>query len=440
MICDYLDPDVDLEAFDKTSDDSIAMLVHSYESRFNGRLDFLTLARCKSIWIDALASAETTEVLGKVLEQFKSHYSVSVFQLISVATACLARFSSNAKPFLLNPRTYFQACSNVEECLAAVKLLSLNQGEFAAKLIRTSRHCWSTDISVLKRYPFLQLNESEFICFDIGLLNQFLIDGIYWLLSETASKLGLDFKAVFGSQVFSRYVEKVIEEFAYSGEVLHKQFYKSPFAVGGNEELGDGIFYADDLACVCEYKSGFLTPQQKYSWNSTSILSGIDQMVCSNKKGAKKGAGQLAQAIETLFSDGKYTCEGRVVDFDCSSEVLPIIIVQDTCLSMSFIQKRVREKFRDFLNPDLRPKVKDLIVLSTSDLELFVELRQNKKEVLIAFLDFLSRNESKLQGDFTTFVYVHYHNHFSSDDSFRKRQGKEHLDEVCEGLGLVKTW
>lgn len=160
---------------------------------------------------------------------------------------------------------------------------------------------------------------------------------------------------------------------------------------------------------MLEYKARQLTTRERYGGGQKVILNGIDDILCKDKHGGRKGVHQLAANLRRLLS-GESVVSGAGASLtlsDCRT-ILPAIVVYDESLGLEAVRQRADVKLRAALeklsvDPD---RIGPLLVLTIEDMEILDALakRQTAKDVLTTYAQYVREHLTDRLGSFRSFV------------------------------------
>ncbi len=402
------------------------------------------LARAHAFWFDI---PNTPPVLGRFAElnipafdtAFEFHYGLSLREffviLYTVHLGFEAHAQSNPQPLLLNERAYLWSMFGEQNVRRVLRNFSQSPDEFAIKLFATARQNWSTDCTLLKEKPVIQVFDGQHACTDLSLLRRCLIDGIYYLLQRAYGK---PFGQLFG-YVFQEYITRLIKRFSYDGNALARTFYAAPRFEGKEDEAGDGILVWSNTALVMEYKARMLTTRERYGGNPTVLMDGIADIV--GTKGRRKGVDQLARVVQRLLAGEKVVAGSPLgLDLRWVSRIHPVLVTYEQGVGLESVRQVAASQFNSALKIDnaARQRVGELLILTIDELEILDGLAcyHAVEEVVNAYVAHIRANPTDRAGSFRSFIINSKYNQRSarSPETFVASQYRTEFGEISADI------
>jgi hypothetical protein len=315
----------------------------------------------------------------------------------------------------------------------------------ARSLVNEPRQSWSRDFTPLRQHPLIEVLPGKFACPDVSFLCRFVCDGVYWLLDDVFGNDHEKFRALFG-HIFEQYVNRLVEQFAYGGNVLARMFYPGPkFSDGA--EVADCLIHWGDTALLAECKAGLLTTRQKYAGLPDALMKGIDDLLLRDQTSSagrrtKKGIGQLAHSIGRLLAGeqlaGDRPCDSVPNVSGC--RIIPALVTFDEALGLHPIQRRADRKLRELLTQKGvdSARVDPVLVLTVEDVEVIQGLQGfTSIELLVRdYAAYLRRDSDDLVGTFRDFAYNKFSHHKTDKGSFIRETATRLFDATLTELGI----
>jgi hypothetical protein len=216
-----------------------------------------------------------------------------------------------------------------EEVTSFLKARSLNQESFQAVIgaIDTpeeldsvlGRPEWTTDFSVFRKYPLLELPNGRLLVTDL----QFLIEnagaGLFWNTFYRLSKKGRQLFPSYWGEAFETYIQR-----------LAKEHFGPPWTVltnisGSNFEI-DLLLTDGEAAIVIECKAGSLPQSVKTSRDVEKVTRALETKFVTNASGNAKGVRQLVRAAGAV-ARGEVAAVGNV------RRIYPLLVAEDPALA-----------------------------------------------------------------------------------------------------------
>lgn len=257
-----------------------------------------------------------------------------------------------------------------------------------------SNLAWQFDFTGFREHPLVYSSPSrqKFSCFAIQFLIEKLATGFYHTLfnswpsgDENRSR----FQTYWG-KVFEQFVNDRLRH-QFPPTLLIDRLHTNPYFERGRNrstEVCDAVINYGNSLVLMEHKGGYLSLQEKYGDDASTLLTGI-----ADKFGLEKAITQLSRSIGLLFTSNREQSDifsersetgERIKTFprealDQIQRVYPVLIVQDFSLAMGFVGRRLRTQFREKMAGHslmTGVHVRPLLLLTIEDLENLLEYLQ----------------------------------------------------------------
>ncbi len=178
------------------------------------------VGRSYDLWLDipSLTELQTEKDFVPIATRFQAFYDVSLEHFLHGLYFLLSKLES-FDPAGENPldalvfsasligegNTYPQASFKRVLSIISCTIATL-QDKAITEPIQSVRY----DFSILRRYPFIEVEPKVYLCFDRGFHRKFFTDGIYWLVFDALSPdEQKKFQSFFG-KVFAIYVDRLL--------------------------------------------------------------------------------------------------------------------------------------------------------------------------------------------------------------------------------------
>lgn len=340
--------------------------------------------RSWTLWVELAQSDKLRERAGKEWVDwavaFEAKHKLGLIEFLSIAQAlsfyvALANPSDNKSDryLIFDPYAILEQ-TNVSRSQidVALSLLCRNVEDLKEESLN-GRHRRGWDMTLLRRFPLIELDKGVVVAFDAILLFKAATEGVYYLLQEA---VGDKFGNMFG-HVYDAYIERIWRRIIpENSSPKLPRFHPRPMWCAKdkisnnqitqkkNDEVCDGMVNCEPRLVFAEVKASLLTPHAKYSGNKENLKKDLD-----GKFALKTGAAQLARKIRRLI-EGERPCVPGF-NFQAFERIFPILISYDTAPSTPLLCGYLNEAFQSELGklPKSRLKVGKLVVLSSYEME-----------------------------------------------------------------------
>jgi ferredoxin len=299
-----------------------------------------------------------------------------------------ATFSKDPSIFLL-PQTFFGNTGISQPQLERFRR-EVSGGGKALKKAYKKRIKGNSDFILFRDKPMFYTEDDHLFCADTGFLIEKLESGPFWrvhnALKSDAEKERLH--RLWG-KLFERYMGWMLSEYS---DGKRNVLIPSPKYKNSDEEVCDGIVICGNTAVFLEIKGSTFTAQSKYGADLAALTKELENKLVQNQAGKSKGVGQLAKAVEKVFSRSK-PAEVANVDLSRIQKIIPALIVRDGIGNVMMLNALLNLKFQSIFNrKSVWPRtVTPLCVLSADAFDFLAPY--------LGEFGFAEILESRLQGD-----------------------------------------
>jgi hypothetical protein len=224
----------------------------------------------------------------------------------------------------------------------------------------------ASDLTVFRRFPMLQLNDTDFVVLDVGFLLDKAGRSLIWSAvknctsqSEATRILG------YWGELFELYVNRLL------GEVGHPQrllLCNARFP-DGTEAVDSCVVEGRTLVAI-ETKSTTLPNSVRYSDNADLLRAALERKFVVGDESGAKGVSQLASFIQRFSAGEPIRSEpaGQTIDINSIGKVIPVLVHLDHSLRTVRINHYLAERLKAMIRVK-RPVITPLAVVSITELE-----------------------------------------------------------------------
>ena len=256
---------------------------------------------------------------------------------------------ASPEALLLRPQ-YFQK-TNIDQQLVSqfFTRVAASEEKFARQ-VSDARDRPGDDLTIIQRYPLVEVIEGLHLCLDPGFLVDKAGRGLYWSLffeiKDNRERLNL---ASFWGAVFEEYVNSIVESSYSAGG----QFIPAPKFANGDQAF-DACLVEDGALVVFEHKSSVLRADAKYSGDIRKLEEQLRSKFIRGDDDGAKGLAQLERSIRR-FLDGE-----KVGDLGKGGihTIYPVLVCLDRTLLSFYMNKYLNQWFPGH---ELRKKYKKAV-------------------------------------------------------------------------------
>lgn len=226
----------------------------------------------------------------------------------------------------------------------------------------------STDITLLRRYPFVTLDERRVLVADLGFVIDLLSSSIYY---THFNAFGQPFADLWG-RVFELYAVDLLASFYPAAEstiirpptVLHA--FKQCDEHGGTGEI-DAVLDRGRTMLVCEMKASRLDLNAKLSRDPATVARDIRRKFVENDEGDPKAVRQLARNADAIL-------RGHVPGVEAPDVVYPVLISEERSFESFEMNAYLNDIFATYRNEETNTRIRPLTTMSVDELEQLLPL------------------------------------------------------------------
>lgn len=425
----------------KTLEYLVTALVSFHGSEFGHEM----FTRAQLMWLEISkeeAIRDKALALGfdKTLDQaFADKYGIPLREFMFILTIVYFHFlaptlKTPASAACYDPRVPFKNWFDDDHLTKTLALAGSTADKLALTLFGTTRQSWANDFTPLVKSPLIQRSDNKYVCPDINVFRTFYVQGIFELLMDAVGSNV--FKQLFGD-IFERYIEILIENFAPYSEKLANTFYRPICFVSDKAEAGDGLFVWQSVAVLLECKAGILTTRQRYAMVTEETTKAIEDQLAKfgPKSKDRKGIGQLAHNLQRIIAGDKIRKNQTEIDLS-SIKIYPALVVYDEAFGNHAVRLHLQTKLNEWFqenNVDMS-RIGTLLLFTIRDVEYFEQLtrRVEAEKLMKEYIDLVEKHPNHIHCVFHDFAIMKYPR---TDDSIgfvldtSKRVLKEVQDE-----------
>ncbi len=224
-----------------------------------------------------------------------------------------------------------------------------------------------TDTTLLKKAPFVRLDEDRYLVLDVKFAIELLTSVLYWTIFDSLpprpSPAREDFSSLWGD-IFEVYTVDLFRHYYPDSSASLNLFGSDEEYIfdGENGQIDAFLDYGTE-AIVFEIKSSLLHLDAKYGRNWERFEQEIRLKFVENQRRKPKALKQLANAAKAVIN-------GAVLNTPPSKrKIYPVLISEEKSLECLSMNKYLNELFRSLLDEETAANVYPLTVISIDELE-----------------------------------------------------------------------
>lgn len=238
--------------------------------------------------------------------------------------------------------------------------VAVTEEQFAKRICESSGRP-GDDLTLIQRYPLIEVTNGTYMCLDPGFLVEKAGRALYWsLFTEIPQRETKDQLSSFWGTVFEEYINYILSSSYSAGG----HFVPSPRFRNGDRAFDACLLEGRDLI-VFEHKSSVLRADAKYGGNVAKLEQQLRLKFVEGHEEGKKGLAQLNNHLRRFL-------EGEPVggiDRENVGRIYPVLVCLDRSLVRPFMGRYLDEKFREGSPKKFPQVITPLFTMSVNDIE-----------------------------------------------------------------------
>lgn len=223
---------------------------------------------------------------------------------------------------------------------------------------------FATDATVIRRRPFLRLDDGSVLVLDVGSVIDLISNSIYYSLFNSFPRANQrDQFAEMWGRVFELYVIELLQTYYPPNEsaLIRPPTVLRPFLRFDDVEV-DAVLDRERSVIVMELKASRLDLNAKLSRDAGVIDQQLHRKFVENERGEPKALRQLARSSRAIL-------EGRVPRIAVPDVVYPLLISEERGMEAFEMNAHLGRIFDELRDPATTARVRPLTTMSINELE-----------------------------------------------------------------------